>query len=68
MKITYQTLSGRTGTKEFATIDEFLTLQNREIPALEDSVKITVLEIDGQKQDFTGNALDLYNKFNEKNA
>ena len=34
MKVTFKTLDGRTMTKEFTSVDEFVTLQNREIRQL----------------------------------
>lgn len=40
MKVTFKTLDGRTMSKEFASVDEFVTLQNREIPAIDDSAKV----------------------------
>ncbi|EHE92420.1 hypothetical protein EFO30_05825 [Lactococcus lactis] len=48
MKVTFKTLDGRTMTKEFASVDEFVTLQNREIPAIDDSAKVLEVVISGQ--------------------
>jgi len=60
MKITFKTLDGRTGTKEFETVDEFVTLQNREIPAIDDSAYVVELIVDGKVREFKGNIADLY--------
>lgn len=48
MKVTFKTLDGRTMTKEFLTVDEFVMLQNREIPAIDDSEKVLEVVISGQ--------------------
>ncbi len=60
MKITVQHLNGRQESKEFADVEEFVLLQNREIPALEDSAKVLELEINGAARDFKGNVAALY--------
>lgn len=60
MKVTFKTLDGRTLVKEFATVDEFVTLQNREIPAIDDSAKVVELVVEGKVQAFSGNIADLY--------
>ena len=60
MKIKVQHLNGRQENKEFANVEEFVLLQNREIPALEDSAKVLELEIDGQNREFAGNIAALY--------
>jgi hypothetical protein len=65
MKVKYQMLNGTERTKEFATVDEFIMLQNREIPAIEDSFKVLSLEINGTEQEFTGSIFDLYNHLNK---
>ncbi|XHB95276.1 ring-cleaving dioxygenase [Lactococcus garvieae] len=60
MKIKVQHLNGRQESKAFANVEEFVLLQNREIPALEDSAKVLELEIDGQSREFEGNIAALY--------
>ncbi|WP_341783860.1 hypothetical protein V4331_05650 [Lactococcus formosensis subsp. formosensis] len=60
MKIKVQHLNGRQENKEFANVEEFVLLQNREIPALEDSAKVLELEIDGQNREFDGKIAALY--------
>ena len=65
MKVTFKTLDGRTLTKEFLGVDEFLMLQNREIPAIDDSAKVIELLISNQKQEFSGNVADLYFKLSK---
>ncbi|MDR0297251.1 MAG: hypothetical protein LBI11_01135 [Streptococcaceae bacterium] len=67
MKITYQMLNGTEGTRDFVSSDEFVMLQMREVPALEDNFKVIKLEIDGEVVDFTGSIIDLFNKFNQTN-
>ena len=62
MKVTFKTLDGRTMTKEFASVDEFVTLQNREIPAIDDSAKVVEVIIDEKPYEFVGNIADLYFK------
>ena len=59
------TLDGRTMTKEFASVDEFVTLQNREIPAIDDSAKVLEVVISGQVEEFSGNVADLYFKLSK---
>ncbi|MEG1219564.1 MAG: hypothetical protein RSD59_01720 [Lactococcus sp.] len=60
MKIKVQHLNGRQESKAFTNVEEFVLLQNREIPALEDSAKVLELEIDGQSREFEGNIAALY--------
>lgn len=60
MKITVQYLNGRQESKEFANVEAFILLQNREIPALDDSAKVLELEIDGNTREFQGNIAALY--------
>ena len=60
MKVTFKTLDGRTMTKEFLTVDEFVMLQNREIPAIDDSAKVLEVVISGQAEEFSGHVADLY--------
>lgn len=65
MKVIFKTLDGRTMTKEFASVDEFVTLQNREIPAIDDSAKVLEVVISGQVEEFSGNVADLYFKLSK---
>lgn len=65
MKVTFKTLDGRTMTKEFASVDELVTLQNREIPAIDDSAKVLEVVISGQVEEFSGNVADLYFKLSK---
>ena len=58
-------LDGRTMTKEFLTVDEFVMLQNREIPAIDDSAKVLEVVISGQAEEFSGNVADLYFKLSK---
>ncbi|MDR0298896.1 MAG: DUF4649 family protein [Streptococcaceae bacterium] len=67
MKITYQMLNGTEGTRDFVSADEFVMLQMREVPALEDNFRVVKLEIEGEVVDFTGSIIDLFNKFNQAN-
>jgi hypothetical protein len=61
MKITYTLFSAKVLTKEYKSVDEFVMLQNREIPDIEDAAHIINVEIDGKPYDFKGsNAADLY--------
>ncbi|WP_259683455.1 hypothetical protein [Lactococcus cremoris] len=52
-------------TKEFLTVDEFVMLQNREIPAIDDSAKVLEVVISGQAEEFSGNVADLYFKLSK---
>ncbi|WP_270227599.1 hypothetical protein [Lactococcus garvieae] len=65
MKIKVQHLNGRQESKAFTNVEEFVLLQNREIPALEDSAKVLELEIDGQSREFEGNIAALYFELNK---
>ncbi|ADJ59114.1 hypothetical protein [Lactococcus cremoris] len=65
MKVTFKTLDGRTMTKEFLTVDEFVMLQNREIPAIDDSAKVLEVVISGQAEEFSRNVADLYFKLSK---
>lgn len=65
MKVTFKTLDGRTGTKEFSSVDEFVTLQNREIPAIDDAAKVVELIVEGKTETFEGNIADLYFKLSK---
>ena len=65
MKVTFKTLDGRTMTKEFLTVDEFVMLQNREIPAIDDSAKVLEVVIDEKPYEFVGNIADLYFKLSK---
>lgn len=64
MKISYQYLDGRQESKTFADPAEFVMLQNREIPAIEDAAKVLKVEIDGKEVAFEGNIADLFFKYN----
>lgn len=66
MEITYITLAGMKKTQTFASAGEFVMLQSREIPALDDSNKVLSVEIDGKEFPFTGNIADLFFKLNGK--
>lgn len=65
MKITYEFLDGRRGMQTFESVDEFIMLQNREIPAIDDSAKVLSVDIDGEAYDFSGNVADLFFKLNQ---
>ncbi|MBL3716251.1 hypothetical protein AALM99_00715 [Lactococcus muris] len=65
MKIKVQHLNGRQESKEFASAEEFILLQNREIPVLEDSAKVLELEIEGKSREFQGNVATLYFELNK---
>ncbi len=60
MKVTYQYLDGREGLQTFESVDEFIMLQNREIPAIDDSAKVLSVLIDDKVYEFTGNIADLF--------
>ncbi|MEY8443546.1 hypothetical protein AALA52_04715 [Lactococcus ileimucosae] len=64
MKIKVQHLNGRQESKEFISVEEFILLQNREIPILEDSAKVLELEIEGKSREFQGNVAALYFELN----
>lgn len=64
MKIKVQHLNGRQESKEFTSVEEFILLQNREIPVLEDSAKVLELEIEGKSREFQGNVAALYFELN----
>jgi len=64
MKITYRDFQGMEDTMEFKDVAEFIMLEQREVPPLEDNFAILSLEIDGQKQDFKGSVIDLFNQLN----
>ena len=65
MKITFNTLDGRTLNKEFIDANDFIRQQNLEIPAIDDSAKVVEVLIDEKPYDFTGNIADLYFKLNK---
>ena len=65
MKISYKDFIGNTETIEFKDVAEFIMLEQREVPPLEDNFMIISLEIDGQILDFKGSVIDLYNFYNQ---
>jgi len=62
--ITYHD-SQESKTVSFKNVDDFLTQQMLEVPALQDDLVIDRLEIDGKAVTFTGTTLDLFNKYNQ---
>ncbi|MGM9885739.1 MAG: DUF4649 family protein [Lactococcus sp.] len=65
MKITYHD-ANQQKTATFENMADFIMLQMREVPALEDHLTIDQLEISGEKVDFTGSVLDLFNAYLDK--
>ncbi|MFC4651694.1 DUF4649 family protein [Lactococcus nasutitermitis] len=65
MKVTYRYLDGREGSESFESVDEFIMLQNREIPAIDDSAKVVSVEIEGTIYTFTGNIGELFFELNK---
>ncbi|WP_374284539.1 DUF4649 family protein [Lactococcus sp.] len=65
MKITYHD-ANQQKTATFENMADFIMLQMREVPALEDNLTIDQLEISGEKVDFTGSVLDLFNAYLDK--
>jgi hypothetical protein len=66
VKITYsQAEIEQPKVAEFKNMDEFIMLQMREIPALQDHLKVLSLEIDGQPVEFSGTIEDLFDKYNK---
>ena len=50
-------------TSEFATMRDFLSAQEKEVPALQDNATVDRLEIDDGEIPFTGSIFDLYRTF-----
>lgn len=65
MKITYND-ANQQKTATFENMADFIMLQMREVPALEDHLTIDQLEISGEKFDFIGSVLDLFNVYLDK--
>ncbi|PCS00218.1 hypothetical protein [Lactococcus fujiensis] len=66
MNIAYQFLDGRKGGQSFVSVAEFIMLQDREVPAIDDSAKVLSVEIDGEPYEFSGNVADLFFELNKK--
>lgn len=65
MKITYHNAGNAPETKTFKDIAEFLMLQNREIPAIQDHYEVDELYVGDEKVDFKGTIGDLFDKYNK---
>lgn len=52
-------------TKTFKDVEEFLMLQNREIPAIQDHYQVDELYVEDEQVDFTGTIGDLFDKYNK---
>jgi hypothetical protein len=64
MKITYHNAGNAPETKTFKDIAEFLMLQNREIPAIQDHYEVDALYVGDEQVDFKGTIGDLFDKNN----
>ena len=65
MKITYHNAGNAPETKTFKDDEEFLMLQNREIPAIQDHYQVDELYVEDEQVDFTGTIGDLFDKYNK---
>lgn len=65
MKITYHNVGNATETKTFKDVEEFLMLQNREIPVIQDHYQVDELYVEDEQVDFTGTIGDLFDKYNK---
>ncbi len=65
MKITYHNAGNAPETKTFKDVAEFLMLQNREIPAIQDHYEVDALYIGDAQVDFTGTIGELFDKYNK---
>lgn len=65
MKITYHNAGNAPETKAFKDVEEFLMLQNREIPAIQDHYQVDELYVEDEQVDFTGTIGDLFDKYNK---
>ena len=65
MKITYHNAGNALETKTFKDVEEFLMLQNREIPAIQDHYQVDELYVEDEQVDFTGTIGDLFDKYNK---
>ena len=65
MKITYHNAGNAPETKTFKHVEEFLMLQNREIPAIQDHYQVDELYVEDEQVDFTGTIGDLFDKYNK---
>ncbi|MDR0921152.1 MAG: DUF4649 family protein [Lactobacillales bacterium] len=62
--IEYKEVNGDVQTKEYKNVDEFLTLQMREVPNIQDHLSVVKATIDGKELDFSGNVGELFFKLN----
>ena len=65
MKITYHNAGNAPETRTFKDVEEFLMLQNREIPAIQDHYQVDELYVEDEQVDFTGTIGDLFDKYNK---
>ena len=65
MKITYHKAGNAPETKTFKDVEEFLMLQNREIPAIQDHYQVDELYVEDEQVYFTGTIGDLFDKYNK---
>ena len=65
MKITYHKAGKAPETKTLKDVEEFLMLQNREIPAIQDHYQVDELYVEDEQVDFTGTIGDLFDKYNK---
>ncbi|MDR1606730.1 MAG: DUF4649 family protein [Streptococcaceae bacterium] len=65
MNITYHSGNNAPETKSFKDVAEFLLLQEREIPAIQDHYQVDALEIAGQQVAFSGTIGDLFDAYNK---
>lgn len=63
MKFTFQIENGMTFTEEFDTPADFIVGQLDDYDVLPDSGKVIELLVNGEKVDFEGTVLDLYNLY-----
>ncbi|GFH40985.1 DUF4649 family protein [Lactococcus insecticola] len=64
MKITYHNGANAAETKTFKDVAEFIMLQLREIPAIQDHYEVDEVSIDGKKVEFKGTIGDLFDFYN----
>lgn len=65
MKITYHNGANAPETKTFKDVAEFIMLQEREIPAIQDHYAVDEVIVEGQSIDFSGTVGDLFDKYNK---
>jgi hypothetical protein len=61
LTIKYILTGGEEASSEFKSVEEFTMLQMREVPTLQDHLKVISADVDGKELDFKGNIGELFN-------